>query len=55
MALHPAMLDLPVNFPHFQVQSFNNSTFLFTPSLHEIQNTILKSKLWVCLRRIFNV
>ena len=52
----PAMLNLPVSFPHFQVQSFNNYTFLFTPALHEIQeDKILKSKLWVCLRRIFNV
>jgi hypothetical protein len=52
----PAMLNLPVSFPEFQVQSFNNCTFLFTPSLKEIQeDKVLKSKLWVCLRRIFNV
>lgn len=52
----PAMLNLPVSFPQFQVQSFNNCTFLFTPPLNEIQeDKVLKSKLWVCLRRIFNV
>jgi hypothetical protein len=52
----PAMLNLPVSFPQFQVQSFNNCTFLFTPPLNEIQDDkVLKSKLWVCLRRIFNV
>lgn len=52
----PSQLQLPVSFPHFQVQSFNNYTFLFTPALSEIQNDkILKSKLWVCLQRIFNL
>jgi len=53
---NPATLNLPVSFPHFQVQSFSSYTFLYTPSLDEIRNDkILKSKLWVCLRRIFNV
>ena len=52
----PESINMPVSFPHFQVQSFNNGTFLFAPSLIDIQNDkILKSKLWVCLRRIFNV
>jgi hypothetical protein len=52
----PSVLNLPMSFPLFQVQSFNSYTFLFTPSLGEISNDkILKSKLWVCLRRIFNV
>jgi len=52
----PSTINLPVSFPHFQLQSFNNYTFLFTPPLHEIRNDqILKSKLWVCLRKIFNV
>jgi len=52
----PESISMPVSFPHFQVQSFNNNTFLSAPSLVDIQNDkILKSKLWVCLRRIFNV
>jgi hypothetical protein len=52
----PSLLNLPMSFPLFQVQPFNNYTFLFTPSLSDISNDkILKSKLWVCLRRIFNV
>jgi len=52
----PEILNLPVSFPHFQVQSFSSYTFLYTPSLDKIGNDkILKSKLWVCLRRIFNV
>ena len=52
----PESISMPVSFPHFQVQSFNNNTFLSAPSLVDIQNDkILESKLWVCLRRIFNV
>ncbi|MES1216869.1 MAG: hypothetical protein ABUT20_15240 [Bacteroidota bacterium] len=54
--ISPSMLELPVDFPHFQVQSFNNSTFLYTPSLEDIkEDKVLKSKLWVCLRKIFNL
>jgi len=52
----PSSLDLPVDFPYFQVQSFNNCTFLYTPSLGEIKNDkVLKSKLWICLQKIFNL
>jgi hypothetical protein len=52
----PAVLELPINFPHFQIQSFSKRSYLFTPSLSEIENDkVIKSKLWVCLRRMFNV
>ena len=54
--VEPAAFGLPVNFPHFQVQSFSNCTFLFTPSLEELEkDKVLKSKLWVCLRRMFSI
>jgi len=54
--IEPESFGLPILFPQFQVQSFNNSTYLFTPSLQEIENDkVLKSKLWVCLRKIFNL
>ena len=52
----PVAFGLPVSFPQFQVQLFSASTFLFTPSLNELQkDKVLKSKLWVCLRRIFGI
>ena len=55
-AVEPGSLSLPINFPHFQLQQFNGTTYLFSPSLNEIgQDPVLKSKLWVCLRRIFNI
>jgi hypothetical protein len=54
--VEPATFGLPMSFPHFQVQGFANSSFLFIPDLSELENDkVLKSKLWVCLRRIFNI
>jgi hypothetical protein len=52
----PVAFGLPVDFPHYQVQAFANTTFLFTPSLEERKkDNLLKSKLWVCLRKIFGI
>lgn len=54
--IDPVSFGLPVDFPHFQVQSFAGTTFLFTPPLEERKkDELLKSKLWVCLRRIFGI
>ncbi|MFI5185461.1 MAG: hypothetical protein ACHQF0_01935 [Chitinophagales bacterium] len=56
LGLTPLELEMPVNFPEFQVQSLNNCTFLHTPSLEKLEtDNILKSKLWVCLRRMFSL
>ena len=52
----PQSLEMPLDFPQFQVQPFDNCTFLFSPALEEIENDkVLKSKLWVCLRKVFNL
>jgi hypothetical protein len=52
--IDPVSFGMPVSFPHFQIQPFANATFLFAPSLEEHKkDELLKSKLWVCLRRIF--
>jgi hypothetical protein len=52
----PSDFGLPILFPTFQVQSFNQSTYLFIPTLEEIEgDKVLKSKLWVCLKKIFNL
>lgn len=54
--VEPARLGLPMNFPHFQQQAFANITYLFSPALVDLENDkLLKSKLWVCLKRIFGV
>lgn len=51
----PAGFGLPVDFPSFQVQSFTGSTFLYSPPLDECHDKLIKSKLWVSLKRIFNL
>jgi len=52
----PSLISLPVNFPHFQPQAFSSVTYLFSPPLQAFENDkILKSKLWVCLKRIFAI
>lgn len=54
--IDPVSFGMPVSFPHYQVQAFAKTTFLFTPSLEETRkDDLLKSKLWVCLRRIFGI
>lgn len=54
--VEPASFGLPMIFPHFQIQPFAGNSFLFSPSLKELENDkILKSKLWVCLKRLFNL
>lgn len=56
LGLTPQEFEMPVNFPEFQVQLVNNCTFLHTPSLEKVEtDEVLKSKLWVCLRRMFGV
>lgn len=52
----PAAFGLPMSFPHYQLQAFANNTFLYAPSLKELENDkVEKSKLWVCLKRLFNL
>ena len=55
-AVEPATFGLPMNFPHYQIQAFAGNSFLFSPSLKELENDkVQKSKLWVCLKRLFNL
>jgi len=52
----PADFGMPLLFPQFQIQSHNNSTFLFTPNLQEMEHDkSLKAKLWICLKKIFSL
>jgi hypothetical protein len=54
--IEPAAFNLPVIFPAFQVQVLGNCTFLYSSPLDAIrQDALLKSKLWVSLRSVFNV
>jgi hypothetical protein len=54
--LSPEDLDLPVHFPEFQVQPHQGCTYLYGPPLEALgSDKVLKSKLWVALRRIFAI
>src|SRR5688572_24520361 len=47
-------IDLPFNFPHFQLQQFGKSTYLSAPALKLIEKgKALKTQLWNCLKTIF--
>jgi hypothetical protein len=53
-AIDIAAMQMPFRIPDFQVQDFNKSTYLLSPSLEELQaEKELKIKLWNCLQRIF--
>jgi hypothetical protein len=50
----PLSIGLPINFPPFQLQQFNQRTYLYSPTLNEIEkDKALKSKLWTSLKNLF--
>lgn len=52
----PQAIDLPFNFPHFQIQKFDQCTYLSAPALNTIEadkNT--KTKLWTSLKNLFGL
>src|SRR5882672_1952835 len=58
--LEPTAIKLPFNSPAFKIQEFDNCTYLYIPSLEELskdteEGKVLKSKLWVCLRKLFEI
>jgi hypothetical protein len=54
--VEPAAMDLPINFPQFQLQPFNKRTYLYAPALNELeQHKALKKKLWNCLKIAFDL
>jgi|CXWL01.1.fsa_nt_gi hypothetical protein len=54
--IEPDAFGLPMSFPHYQIQAFAGNSFLFSPSLKKLENDrVEKSKLWVCLKRLFNL
>jgi hypothetical protein len=49
-------IALPLQFPHYQVQAFNNQVYLSSVSLNELQaNKAEKLQLWACLKKIFSI
>ncbi len=49
-------IGLPIQFPFFQVQRFNNITYLSAPGLELLeQDKALKGRLWTSLKTIFSL
>ncbi len=54
--VEPAGFGLPLNFPAFQAQAFSGTTYLWSPDLGTMEtDKLLKSKLWVSLKQMFNI
>ena len=52
----PGDINLPLSFPHYQVQQFKNQQYLSAPPLAELQHDKAeKTKLWNCLKKIFSI
>lgn len=50
----PTFLQLPLQFPHYQVQHFNNQIYLSAPDLDMIkEDKFEKTKLWSNLKQVF--
>ncbi len=49
-------IELPLQFPHYQVQKYNNQIYLSSLSLSNLQtDKAEKMKLWNCLKTIFSL
>ena len=58
--LEPTAIRLPLNFPLFKIQNYDQTTYLSSSSLEELirpgeENKLLKSKLWVSLKTLFGI
>lgn len=58
--VEPTTIKLPIHFPMFKMQEFDGCTYLYVPSLEELnhdnnESRLLKSKLWVCLKNLFEL
>jgi hypothetical protein len=52
--IEPLSLELPLSFPFYQVQKYNNQVFLSAPALSALQgNKDQKTMLWKSLQQIF--
>ncbi len=52
----PAQLNLPVEFPSYQIQQYNNQTYVIAAMLADIESDKTeKTKLWNCLKQIFAI
>ena len=58
--IEPTYLKLPLNFPHFKIQNYDEVAYLSVPGFEALnveneEGKLLKTKLWVCLKTMFEV
>lgn len=58
--IEPTEIKLPMSFPNFKLQLYADTTYLSVPSLDLLNSEtedgkLLKTKLWVCLKAMFDV
>ncbi len=54
--IKPSALELPLQFPHYQIQNYNNQVYLSSPDLKTLSdNKEEKIKLWTCLKQVFAI
>lgn len=58
--IQPIDIKLPINFPAFKLQAYDDCTYLASPALSELvtpseESKVLKGKLWACLKALFNI
>jgi len=52
--LEPSDINLPMNFPSFQIQSYQNQQYIWSPSLEELEtDKSQKLTLWNSLQKLF--
>ena len=52
----PKALELPLDFPYYQLQKYNNHTYLSAPALAALINDKTeKVKLWTSLKQLFSI
>ena len=53
--INPADISLPIHFPTFQVQAYENKKYLCSPALEEVEdNKAIKLTLWQSLQQLFS-
>ncbi len=58
--VEPTAIRLPINFPPFKQLSYDDCMYLSSPALDQLvpdteDSKLLKSKLWICLKTLFDV
>ena len=49
-------IDLPFTIPHYQVQKFENTSYMFAPALATlVNNPVEKKSLWIAFQKIYNL